>query len=365
MRTGRPKLDNEPLLQELRRSPTNLVSASRLADVLEVDRQTIERMLDDLENEGLISQGRRAGRRGKVIEVVGPERGLCPEPEEPERGLWPEGEEMPMIPGLSLDWWEPRKVEFTLRDLTCTVCGETFQAKKFARYCSMSCNQKHYYQRNRIQRQATCSVCEEPLPGVVAARRKCAECKKMDRRLYEKSRTKKTLQSKCLQCGKKFRYSGHPLGSGHGPRKYCSNSCRYEAVRSDRICERAGCGKKHSGRGLCADHYNQVYRKEKRRLSAERRLSVMAAGSLTHDEWQEILTLVSGCFYCDGPYEHRDHVVPLSRGGTHDIGNVVPSCQACNLSKGAKLISEWAKNAESVHVRLTELHTKLGLIWNG
>lgn len=35
-------------------------------------------------------------------------------------------------------------------------------------------------------------------------------------------------------------------------------------------------------------------------------------------------------------------VLPLSRGGTHDLDNLVPSCKACNLSKGCKSPTEWS-----------------------
>jgi 5-methylcytosine-specific restriction endonuclease McrA len=36
----------------------------------------------------------------------------------------------------------------------------------------------------------------------------------------------------------------------------------------------------------------------------------------------------------------RDHVVPLSRGGTNDWGNVVTSCSPCNTRKGNRLPEE-------------------------
>lgn len=31
---------------------------------------------------------------------------------------------------------------------------------------------------------------------------------------------------------------------------------------------------------------------------------------------------------------HLDHIIPLSRGGTHEMANVQVSCPACNLAKG-------------------------------
>jgi len=48
------------------------------------------------------------------------------------------------------------------------------------------------------------------------------------------------------------------------------------------------------------------------------------------------------CFYCeDRPYEHLEHCIPLSRGGTHTKDNLVPACASCNLSKGTKTPDEW------------------------
>lgn len=48
------------------------------------------------------------------------------------------------------------------------------------------------------------------------------------------------------------------------------------------------------------------------------------------------------CAYCDGPFQHLDHVTPISRGGEDVESNMVPACAACNLSKGALTLAEWA-----------------------
>lgn len=47
------------------------------------------------------------------------------------------------------------------------------------------------------------------------------------------------------------------------------------------------------------------------------------------------------CFYCGSKTEHVDHVIPIARGGRHSIGNLVPACASCNLSKQDKLLMEW------------------------
>jgi len=47
----------------------------------------------------------------------------------------------------------------------------------------------------------------------------------------------------------------------------------------------------------------------------------------------------------DGKYVyHIEHVVPLSRGGSNSIDNLVLSCPTCNLRKGTKLLHEWRDN---------------------
>lgn len=47
------------------------------------------------------------------------------------------------------------------------------------------------------------------------------------------------------------------------------------------------------------------------------------------------------CFYCGKKAEHFDHVIPIARGGSHGIGNLVAACSFCNISKNDKFIMEW------------------------
>lgn len=47
------------------------------------------------------------------------------------------------------------------------------------------------------------------------------------------------------------------------------------------------------------------------------------------------------CAYsCGRPATTIDHVIPRSRGGKHEWGNVVSSCRRCNSTKDDKLLSE-------------------------
>lgn len=50
------------------------------------------------------------------------------------------------------------------------------------------------------------------------------------------------------------------------------------------------------------------------------------------------------CVYCGSLQRITvDHVIPISRGGVHSIGNLVSACLSCNSSKRDKTIMEWKK----------------------
>lgn len=75
-----------------------------------------------------------------------------------------------------------------------------------------------------------------------------------------------------------------------------------------------------------------------------RRARALAGGSYSTADWTRLVNRFQGrCAYCHERPDvlHVEHVVPLSRGGTNTIGNLLPACRSCNLSKGAKLLVEW------------------------
>ena len=51
------------------------------------------------------------------------------------------------------------------------------------------------------------------------------------------------------------------------------------------------------------------------------------------------------CHWCGTKIKGRairfDHVIPISKGGSHTIGNICAACEPCNASKSARLISDW------------------------
>ncbi|HEV2009531.1 MAG TPA: HNH endonuclease [Candidatus Limnocylindria bacterium] len=74
-----------------------------------------------------------------------------------------------------------------------------------------------------------------------------------------------------------------------------------------------------------------------------RALRVGNGGSHTEQEWQEKLDLFAHCCaYCgESRPLTRDHKMPLSRGGTDDIMNIIPACRSCNSRKRTMTATEF------------------------
>ncbi|CAM3167498.1 hypothetical protein DESA109040_00615 [Deinococcus saxicola] len=107
---------------------------------------------------------------------------------------------------------------------------------------------------------------------------------------------------------------------------------------------------------LAADIQRRSWQKNPMRLrinDRRRRARMLAAeGSHTAAEWQaKILEYGGRCRWCQQAINgtpHADHVIPISRGGSDDISNIVPSCETCNKRKGAKLPDEWPAPSASI-----------------
>lgn len=88
----------------------------------------------------------------------------------------------------------------------------------------------------------------------------------------------------------------------------------------------------------------------KGRMDAARRRAkkLAAGGSHTKTELMDKYKEQQGlCFYCHKDVGSRfdaDHVIPLSKGGTDFIQNIVIACPSCNRSKSDKTIEEWERS---------------------
>ena len=78
-------------------------------------------------------------------------------------------------------------------------------------------------------------------------------------------------------------------------------------------------------------------------LHARRARKLANGGTYTTSEWRALKAQYDHRCLCCGKQEPDirltiDHVIPLSKGGSNDIGNIQPLCRKCNQSKSAKAI---------------------------
>lgn len=75
-----------------------------------------------------------------------------------------------------------------------------------------------------------------------------------------------------------------------------------------------------------------------------KRRGALEADVVTRAQWEKIKAKFNHCCAYRLRQTKRlekDHVVPLSRGGSHTESNIVPACKSCNCSKNAKDVYQW------------------------
>lgn len=107
-----------------------------------------------------------------------------------------------------------------------------------------------------------------------------------------------------------------------------------------RVCK--GCKRRFRNKFRHVNYCNDLGCAASRRREA-RMVLVRAKGTHTAEEWETLLEFHGGiCVYCQAaPATAKDHIVPVSRGGSDSIRNIAPTCKPCNSAKSNKLLSEW------------------------
>lgn len=90
---------------------------------------------------------------------------------------------------------------------------------------------------------------------------------------------------------------------------------------------------------------------EKHRLAHSKRKAMQRGNGIGNTKlianwicsWQSVKQV--RCYWCDDNFApshcHVDHIIPLSKGGAHDIYNLCVSCADCNRRKHDKPLSIW------------------------
>ena len=165
-----------------------------------------------------------------------------------------------------------------------------------------------------------------------------------------KRRRRRTVQEKlCIHCGETKAASEFYKASNTVDRlaSWCKSCVRAYSREHYRT---------HKEERIASDRdYKATFMGWLVNTAARHAVRAKAAGvesTLTgEDLFEKLVATKSHCVYCGrkltrryGPRElNWDHVTPMSRGGTNDATNVVPSCQRCNSDKGEQTPDEWVE----------------------
>lgn len=121
-----------------------------------------------------------------------------------------------------------------------------------------------------------------------------------------------------------------------GPRRSNCAGCGVLLLRAEVILDRA------TGRSWHPECFVRRVDPPKGWPVAYRIKMAGAPGSHSNEEWLAVLADYNNCCaYCgtDKRPMTKDHVMPISKGGSDYIQNIVPACKPCNSKKGARILA--------------------------
>ena len=130
---------------------------------------------------------------------------------------------------------------------------------------------------------------------------------------------------------------------------YQCKKCKYERVNIRRCVNKIKVNKKE------CERRKKPKNKLSKQLQSYRRRQREKGGNLT--DKQRLQLLSDECIYCSEKISYGiDRVV--SKMGLYEVGNVLPCCKHCNISKNTLSLREFADHIKKVYKKLN----KLGLI---
>jgi len=98
---------------------------------------------------------------------------------------------------------------------------------------------------------------------------------------------------------------------------------------------------------ITQDYINSPHGKALRHNNQIKRRANLGNQEITVEEWLSVMEMNDWkCIYCDKKLAGKrnitvDHLIPVSKGGQHRVGNLVPCCNWCNCSKRDWLLKDW------------------------
>lgn len=211
--------------------------------------------------------------------------------------------------------------------------------------------------------------CERPV--WVKSTGECSTCQSRRYRRENPGKGRTYYDLACEACGTAYR-------SEHKGSRFCSLQCKGDAHRT--LCtlpadhpvtlrmaqlraerrrpkrepfkEERECA--WCGAAFMASRRTQVFCTMEHKVKAKRsRRRGRQYGSTSHFTWSEFMRVFlvfnRCCAYCEVMIVGQpdpDHVVPLSRGGSNSITNILPACRVCNSDKRDLMLSDWAADRQ-------------------
>ena len=213
----------------------------------------------------------------------------------------------------------------------CAVCCASFEAiSRKAMYCSSSCKQRDWKKKNgRViePRKVSaywagyCKLCNAPIGGKYP-RARCEECNKVVNRtatnIANKAIHKANARVKnCKECGVAF----CPL-YGYGNALLCGPCSKERKNAHERACRAKRRARLHDGDAESVDPYKVFDRDGWRCALCGVKTPKAKRGSI------------------DKNAPELDHIIPLSKGGSHSYRNTQCACRSCNQAKGARALGQ-------------------------
>lgn len=197
----------------------------------------------------------------------------------------------------------------------------------------------------------TCSGCSSDLSGAHPRRKFCSNaCRRWVANGHSELRQ---VASHCVHCQRPMPPDKLATAT------YCTRTCKLAASQIRRTADgrerQRNVARYPAEREKRIAYATDYFRRNPHVAQATKRnrRSSAAQGKVSPVDWLALCRRFEHrCAYC-GAKEPltMDHVVPLVRGGTNFIGNILPACRTCNCRKQGRFIMEWRMGKSRRSVR--------------
>ena len=180
----------------------------------------------------------------------------------------------------------------------------------------------------------------------------CGECRRVSASVACGIRkgTRLGLCQSCAAARRKAARNSGQFPAGHKPANKCDDR---KAVAERRRVAKLKWRRRNAKK--VRDYFREYYRKNANILRPKGQVYAMrrrAIGEITPDTVAAVVARQTVgadviCYLCSKPCVRReiDHVVPIAKGGTNDVGNLRAACRTCNRRKWTKDVDEFIKDS--------------------